>query len=71
MRRALDYYLTAMRAGSDRRFQDLLREEAGETALLPLRRAAWGAVRRRGPHTMPTAILMATEAHGRPHAPSG
>jgi Asp-tRNA(Asn)/Glu-tRNA(Gln) amidotransferase A subunit family amidase len=62
MRRALDYYLTAMQAGSEKRFREMLLEEAGETALLPARQAMWGAVRRRGPHTMPTALLMATEA---------
>jgi fatty acid amide hydrolase 2 len=62
MRRALDYYLTAMRAGSDKRFREMLAEEAGETALLPFRQAAWGALRRRGPHTMATALLMATES---------
>jgi fatty acid amide hydrolase 2 len=62
MRRALDYYLTALRAGADRGIREVLEEEAEETALLPLRQAAWGAVRRRGPHTIPTALLLAMES---------
>jgi fatty acid amide hydrolase 2 len=65
MRRALDYYLTAMSAGSTRTIRALLEAEAGETARLTLRRAGWGAVRRRGPHTLPTVMLLASESLAR------
>jgi Asp-tRNA(Asn)/Glu-tRNA(Gln) amidotransferase A subunit family amidase len=62
MRRALDYFMTAVSAGSTRTMRELLEAEAGETARLTLRRAGWGAVRRRGPHTLPTVILLASES---------
>jgi fatty acid amide hydrolase 2 len=62
MRRALDYYLTALRAGSDKGVRDLLEEETEEAALLTLRRAGWGAVRGKGPHTLSMVILLATES---------
>ena len=62
MRRALDYYLTALRAGSDKRVRDLLEDEMEETARLTLGRAGWGALRGRGPHTVSMVILLATEA---------
>jgi fatty acid amide hydrolase 2 len=62
MRRALDYFMTAVSAGSTRTMRELLEAEAGETARLTLRRAGWGAVRRRGPHTLPTVMLLASES---------
>jgi fatty acid amide hydrolase 2 len=62
MRRALDYYLTAAFAGSTRTIRELLEAEAGETARLTLRGAGWGAVRRRGPHTLPTVMALASES---------
>ena len=62
MRRALDYYLTALRAGSDKGVRDLLEEETEEAARLTLGRAGWGALRGRGPHTIAMVILLATEA---------
>jgi fatty acid amide hydrolase 2 len=62
MRRALDYYLTALSAGSTSTIRELLEAEAGETARLTLRGAGWGAVRRRGPHTLPTVMLLASES---------
>jgi fatty acid amide hydrolase 2 len=62
MRRALDYYLTAISAGSTQTVRELLEAEVGETARLTLRRAGWGAVRRHGPHTLPTVLLLASEA---------
>ncbi|HVE69393.1 MAG TPA: amidase, partial [Solirubrobacteraceae bacterium] len=61
MRRAMDYYLTALRDGAARSFRDLLVEEMGETAKLGLRHTLPGALRRQGPHTWPTVILLAVE----------
>ena len=62
MRRAVEYYLTALRSGSDRTFRDLLQEQMGEAAKLGLRHVAPGALRHRGPHTLPTVILLASES---------
>ena len=62
MRRAVECYLTALRAGATRSFRELLQEEVGETAKLGLRHVAPGALRRRGPHTWPTVLLLATES---------
>src|SRR5436853_489712 len=62
MRRALELYLSALQDGAARGFRELLEEETGATARLALRRVGWGAVRRRGPHTLPTVILLATES---------
>jgi Asp-tRNA(Asn)/Glu-tRNA(Gln) amidotransferase A subunit family amidase len=62
MRRAVECYLTALRDGAARSFRDLLQEEMGETAKLGLRHVAPGALRRRGPHTLPTVLLLATES---------
>ena len=62
MRRALELYLSALQGGAARGFRELLEEETGATARLALRRVGWGAVRRRGPHTLPTVILLATES---------
>ncbi|MDX6699575.1 MAG: aspartyl-tRNA(Asn)/glutamyl-tRNA(Gln) amidotransferase subunit [Solirubrobacteraceae bacterium] len=61
MRRAVEYYLTALRDGSARSFRDLLEAEMGETARLGLRHTVPGALRRRGPHTWPTVILLGVE----------
>jgi fatty acid amide hydrolase 2 len=61
MRRALEWYLTALSAGSDQALRDIIEAEAGATARLTLRRMTWGAARRRGPHTWPTVLLLATE----------
>jgi fatty acid amide hydrolase 2 len=61
MRRAVEYYLTALRDGSARSFRDLLEAEMGETAKLGLRHTLPGALRRRGPHTLPTVILLGVE----------
>ena len=62
LRRALDLYLAALQSGASKGFRELLEEEAGATGRLALHRVGWGALRRRGPHTMPTAILLATES---------
>jgi fatty acid amide hydrolase 2 len=62
IRHALELYLAALQSGATRGFRELLEDEAGATGRLALRRVGWGALRRRGPHTMPTAILLATEA---------
>src|SRR5205814_7000662 len=62
MRRALELYLTALQSGATRGFRQLLEEESGAAERLALRRLGWGAARRRGPHTMPTVILLATES---------
>jgi fatty acid amide hydrolase 2 len=40
----------------------LIEEEAEETAKLSLHGIGYGAVRRRGPHTVPLAILLGAEA---------
>jgi fatty acid amide hydrolase 2 len=61
MRRALEYYLTALRTGSTQGVRDILEAELEDTAQLALRRVGWGAVSRRGPHTLPMAILLAVE----------
>jgi fatty acid amide hydrolase 2 len=61
MRRALDYYLTALRTGSTQGVRQILEEEIEDAAELTLRRIGWGAVRRRGPHTLPLFILLAVE----------
>ena len=62
MRRAVECYLAALRDGAARSFRELLEEEMGETAKLGLRHVAPGALRRRGPHTWPTVILLGSEA---------
>jgi fatty acid amide hydrolase 2 len=62
MRRAVECYLTALRDGAARSFRDLLQEELGETAKLGLRHVGPNALRRRGPHTFPTVLLLATES---------
>jgi fatty acid amide hydrolase 2 len=62
MRRSLDLYLVALQSGATRGFRELLEEEAGATGRLAVHRVGWGALRRRGPHTLPTAILLATES---------
>jgi fatty acid amide hydrolase 2 len=62
MRRALEYYLTALRVWSDAKISDILSEEAEEVAKLKLRSAGWGALRRRGPHTWAMVLLLATES---------
>jgi fatty acid amide hydrolase 2 len=62
MRRSLELYLVALQSGATRGFRELLEEEAGAAGRLALHRVGWGALRRRGPHTLPTAILLATES---------
>ena len=62
MRRALELYLVALKAGATKGFRELLEEEAGAAGRLALRRVGWGALRRRGPHTWPTVLLLATES---------
>jgi fatty acid amide hydrolase 2 len=62
MRRAMECYLTALRDGASRSFRALLQEELGETAKLGLRHVVPGALRHRGPHTIPTVLLLATES---------
>ncbi len=62
MRRAVECYLTALQDGASRSFRELLEEELEETAKLGVRRAAAGALRRRGPHTWPTVLLLASES---------
>jgi fatty acid amide hydrolase 2 len=62
MRRALELYLVALQAGASRGFRDLLEEETGAARRLAVHRAGWGALRRRGPHTWPTVILLVTES---------
>jgi Asp-tRNA(Asn)/Glu-tRNA(Gln) amidotransferase A subunit family amidase len=61
MRRALEYYLTALRTGSTTGVRQILEDEIEDAAQLTLRRIGWGAVRRRGPHTLPMVILLAVE----------
>jgi Asp-tRNA(Asn)/Glu-tRNA(Gln) amidotransferase A subunit family amidase len=61
MRRAFECYLTALSAGSDKGVREIIEAETEETARLTLRRMTWGAVRRRGPHTLPTVLLLASE----------
>ena len=62
MRRALELYLVALQSGATKGFRELLEEETDAAARLALHRVGWGALRRRGPHTIPTVILLATES---------
>jgi fatty acid amide hydrolase 2 len=62
VRRALELYLAALQAGAGSSVRALIEEEAEETAKLSLHRIGYGAVRRRGPHTVPLAILLGAEA---------
>ena len=62
MRRALELYLVALQAGATKGFRELLEEEVGAAGRLALHRVGWGALRRRGPHTWPTVLLLATES---------
>ncbi len=62
MRRALELYLAALQSGATQGFRQMLEAEVGAAGRLALRRVGWGAVRRRGPHTLPTVILLATES---------
>jgi fatty acid amide hydrolase 2 len=61
-RRALEYYLAALQTGAGTTVRDILEDEVEDVAKLALRRVGWGAIRRRGPHTMPIFILLAVEA---------
>jgi fatty acid amide hydrolase 2 len=59
MRRALEAFLVALRDGAGTSVRELLLAESGEP--VSLRRAGWGAVRRSGPHTVATFVLLAAE----------
>ena len=59
-RRSVELYLAALQDGAGTAARDLL-EEAGADTSAPLRRLAAGAVRRRGPHTLPFVITLASE----------
>jgi fatty acid amide hydrolase 2 len=62
LRRALELYLAALQDGAGTTTRRMIEEEAEETAKLSLHRIGYGALRRRGPHTVPLAILLGAEA---------
>ena len=59
MRRALELYVLALKDGSPASFADVLADAGVES--VSLRRSLGGVVRGRGPHTLPTLILIAVE----------
>jgi fatty acid amide hydrolase 2 len=61
MRRALELYLAALQAGAETSFRELLEKETEQVGELALRRVGWDALRRRGPHTVPTFALLLVE----------
>jgi fatty acid amide hydrolase 2 len=59
MRRALELYTFALKDGSPASFADVLADAGVES--VSLRRSLGGVLRKTGPHTMPTLILLAVE----------
>ncbi|HEX8120101.1 MAG TPA: amidase [Solirubrobacteraceae bacterium] len=59
MRRALELYTFALKDGSPASFADVLADAGVES--VSLRRSLGGVLRKTGPHTMPTLILIAVE----------
>ena len=62
MRRALELYLAALRAGADKGVRELLEEETEEAAQLALGRVGWARCAAAGRTPLPMVILLATEA---------
>jgi fatty acid amide hydrolase 2 len=62
LRRAVDYYLAALQHGAGTSTRAMLDAEVEETARLSLHRIGYSAVRRRGPHTVATFLLLGAEA---------
>lgn len=62
LRRALELYLAALQDGAGTSTRALIEAEVEETVKLSLHRVGYGALRRRGPHTVPLAILLGAEA---------
>ena len=62
VRRALELYLTTLQEGAGTTTRALIEDEAEAAARLSLHRLGYGAVRRRGPHTVPLVILLGAEA---------
>jgi Asp-tRNA(Asn)/Glu-tRNA(Gln) amidotransferase A subunit family amidase len=75
VRRALELYLTTLQEGAGTTTRALIEDEAEAAARLSLHRLGYGAVRRRGPHTVPLVILLgadsAVRARARPPLAAG
>jgi fatty acid amide hydrolase 2 len=62
LRRALELYLAALQDGAGTTTRRMIEDEAEETARLSLHRIGYSALRKRGPHTVPMALLLGAEA---------